>query len=85
MPKSDLLLGIFIASLAGPGMAVAQFSDGHEVPDLSGGWARIGIEVEMFEAIPGHEGAGPMLVDPLHPHESSEWQKVSSRTQSAIV
>ena len=68
MPKSELLLGIFIASLAGPGLAVAQFSDGHEVPDLSGGWARIGNEVEMFEAIPGHEGADPMLVDPAHPH-----------------
>jgi len=68
MPKSDLLLGIFIASLAWPGLAVSQTNNGYEVPDFSGGWARIGKEVEMFEAIPGHEGAGPMLVDPAHPH-----------------
>ena len=68
MPKSDLLLGIFIVSLAWPVLAVAQISGGREIPDFSGGWARTGKEVEMFEAIPGHEGAGPMLVDPAHPH-----------------
>jgi hypothetical protein len=68
MPKSDLLRGILIASLAWPALAVAQTGGGHQIPDFSGGWARIGKEVEMFEAIPGHQGAGPMLVDPAHPH-----------------
>ena len=68
MLKSALLLGIFIASFAWPGLAVSQTNSGQPIPDFSGGWSRIGEFVEMFEAIPDYEGAGPMLVDPLHPH-----------------
>ena len=59
---------LVVLCAAWPSLAVSQTSSGQEIPDLSGGWARIGQEVEMFEAIPGHEGAGPLLVDPLHPH-----------------
>ncbi len=68
MSKSDLLLGVFAASLVWPVIAIAQSSESAKIPDFSGGWARIGEFVEMFEPIPGHVGAGPMLVDPLHPH-----------------
>jgi len=68
MPRSALLLGVFIGALAWPGFAVSQSSGSHKIPDFSGGWSRIGDLVETFEAIPGFEGAGPMLVDPLHPH-----------------
>ncbi len=68
MPKPALLLGIFITSLAWPGLAVSQSSSGQDIPDFSGAWARTGELNAMLEAIPGHEGAGPVLVDPLHPH-----------------
>ncbi len=59
---------LIVLCAAWPSLAVSQTSSSQEIPDLSGGWARIGKEVEMFEAIPGHAGAGPMLVDPAHPH-----------------
>ena len=68
MSKSALLLSVFAASLVWPVIAIAQSNESAKIPDFSGGWARIGEFVEMFEPIPGHEGAGPMLVDPLHPH-----------------
>ena len=39
-----------------------------KIPDVSGGWDRIGTLLETYEAIPGFAGAGPLLVDPAHPH-----------------
>ena len=71
MPKSALLLGIFIASLAWPGLAVSQTNSGQEIPDFSSGWTRIGEFVEFFEAIPGYAGAGPILPDLLYPGGTS--------------
>lgn len=69
LSKRCLCVSTLVALCAAwPGLAVSQTSSEREVPDFSGGWARIGKEVEMFEAIPVHEGAGPMLVDPAHPH-----------------
>ena len=68
MHKCNLPLVIFLVVLAWPGLAVAQTITGQEIPDFSGGWARIGEFVENFEVIPGYEGAGPMAIDPLHPH-----------------
>src|SRR5258706_3065386 len=65
--KSALALAVFAAGLAWPPAAYSE-SVSEPVPDFSGGWARIGALVETFEAIPGYSGAGPMLVDPLHPH-----------------
>ena len=68
MSKSALLLGVFVACLASPGIAISQTNESAKIPDFSGGWARIGGLVETFEEIPGHDGAGPILEDPLHPH-----------------
>jgi hypothetical protein len=68
MPKSALLNGLFAVSLVSPGLAVAQSTNASDIPDFSGGWARIGGLVETFEAIPGHDGPGPILEDPLYPH-----------------
>jgi hypothetical protein len=56
---------VFLGALAWP---LTALSDSETVPDFSGGWARIGALVETYEAIPGYAGAGPMLVDPKHPH-----------------
>ncbi len=68
MSKSALLLGVLVACLASPGIAISQTNESAKIPDFSGGWARIGGLVETFEEIPGHDGAGPILEDPLHPH-----------------
>ena len=68
MHKCNLPLVIFLVVLAWPGLAVTQTINDQEIPDFSGGWARIGEFVENFEAIPGYEGAGPMAIDPFHPH-----------------
>jgi hypothetical protein len=78
MQNAPLRLGVLLAGLAvWPLAAASQTADSHDRPDFSGGWARIGNLVETFEAIPGHAGAGPMLVDPLHPHiEGSTGQEV---------
>jgi hypothetical protein len=66
--KSALALFVFTGGLAWPPVAFSEDGNSQPVPNLSGGWARIGTLVETFEAIPGYSGAGPMLVDPLHPH-----------------
>jgi hypothetical protein len=68
MSKTALLFCVFAASFAWPVAGLSQTSDGQNIPDFSGGWARIGGLVETFEAIPGFDGAGPILEDPLHPH-----------------
>ncbi len=68
MHRSSLPLVIILIVLGWPGLAAAQASAGQEIPDFSGGWARIGEFVENFEAIQGYEGPGPMAIDPLHPH-----------------
>ena len=68
MPKSALLLGVFLGGFAWPVLADPETGGAEKIPDFSGGWARIGNLVETFEAIPGNPGAGPMLVDPNHPH-----------------
>ena len=74
MHASKLPLIIFLGGLAWPvGLAGAQTSAVQEIPDFSGGWARIGEFVENFEAIPGYEGAGPMAIDPLHPHADNSF------------
>ncbi len=68
MHRSRLPLAIILVALGWPGLAVAQAGSDQEIPDFSGGWARIGEFVENFEAIPGYDGSGPMAIDPVHPH-----------------
>ena len=68
MSRSALLLGILFGGLAWPVLADSETGSAPKIPDFSGGWARIGTNVETFEAIPGNTGPGPMLVDPKHPH-----------------
>jgi hypothetical protein len=68
MPKIALLMGVFLGALAWPLTAASETSATKKIPDFSGGWDRIGTLVETYEPIPGHAGAGPLLVDPLHPH-----------------
>jgi len=67
MPKSALLLGVFLGAFAWPALADPE-ATGDSIPDFSGGWARLGNLVETFETIPGNAGAGPMVVDPKYPH-----------------
>src|SRR5215471_21394991 len=66
MHNRTLAFGALAIGIAWP--AVAASDSAEKIPDLSGGWARTGNLVETFEAIPGNAGAGPMLVDPKHPH-----------------
>jgi hypothetical protein len=66
--RSTLAFVAFSGSLAWPPAAFPENDNGLPVPDFSGGWARIGALVETFETIPGFPGAGPIMVDPLHPH-----------------
>jgi len=68
MPKSALLLGVFLGVFAWPVLADPETGSAGSIPDFSGGWSRIGNLVETFEAIPGNAGAGPLLVDPRYPH-----------------
>ena len=72
MPKSALLLGVFLGTFACPVLADPETGSGQDIPDFSGGWSRIGSLVETFEAIPGNQGGGPMLVDPNHPHADGD-------------
>src|SRR4051812_14836582 len=64
MVKPAPAVALLLGALALP----AQAGPGETIPNLSGGWARIGKLVETFEPIPGNTGAGPLLVDPKHPH-----------------
>jgi hypothetical protein len=66
VPRSALFLGAVFTGLVWSEPGVSQ-SGGHDIPDFSGSWDRIGEHVEMFEAVPGFAGAGPMLADPRHP------------------
>jgi hypothetical protein len=59
---------IFLICLAGPMLAAPATGAAQQIPDFSGGWDRMGTLVETYEAIPGYSGAGPLLVDPRHPH-----------------
>src|SRR5260370_22908177 len=68
MTRSALLLGMIFGGLAWPMLAVSETGPAQKIPDFSGGWDRIGDLLETFEAIPRHARAGPLLVDPLHPH-----------------
>jgi hypothetical protein len=67
MASSVLIFGVLLGAAAFPALADPESHPGG-IPDLSGGWARIGNLVETFEPIPGNGGPGPMLVDPKHPH-----------------
>lgn len=67
MAKSALVLGVFLGGFVWSGLAASQNSHSRDVPDFSGSWDRIGEHVEMYEEIPGFEGAGPMMADPRHP------------------
>ena len=67
MERSLQLVGVAIAAL-GWSTAISAANESPAIPDFSGGWARIGALVETYEPIKGNPGAGPMLVDPLHPH-----------------
>ena len=65
MLRHPLILSLsFAAVVAAPSGAQTAGT----VPNLSGGWSRVGELVETYEKIPGFTGAGPMLVDPKHPH-----------------
>jgi hypothetical protein len=66
--KPALLLGASVATLGWSVLAVAETGSPEKLPDFSGGWDRIGTLVETYEPIPGFAGAGPLLVDPRHPH-----------------
>ncbi len=68
MRNSVLLLGVFLVGIAWPLAAGSETGSPQKIPDFSGGWDRIGTLVETYEPIPGYAGAGPLLVDPLHPH-----------------
>jgi hypothetical protein len=68
MFKPALLLGVLAGLFAWPALADPENTADPNVPDFSGGWARTGNLVETFEAIPGNQGPGPMMVDPKHPH-----------------
>ena len=50
MPKSALLLGVFLGGLAWPVLADPQTVGAEKIPDFSGGWARVG---------PTQGGVGP--------------------------
>jgi hypothetical protein len=63
-----LQLGAGLALIALPPLLAAQESSTNQIPDFSGGWDRIGTLLETYEPIPGFRGAGPLLVDPKHPH-----------------
>lgn len=67
MPKSVLLLGVALAGLTWPGLAVSQSASSQKIPDFSGGWSRIGDQVETFEPVPGATGGGPITIDPKYP------------------
>lgn len=67
MAKSTLVLGIIFGGFVWSGLAASQTSHSQDIPDFSGSWDRIGEHVEMFEEIPGFEGAGPMMADPRYP------------------
>ncbi len=56
-------LALCAAALACPVPAFAE-----PIPDFSGAWDRTGALLEGYEAIPGYDGPGPLLVDPAHPH-----------------
>jgi hypothetical protein len=69
MHKPALMLVVVAGGLVvWPLQALPQAGSEETVPDFSGGWARIGDLVETYETIPGYQGPGPMLMDPLHPH-----------------
>lgn len=75
--RQALAFVAFSGSLAWPRDALPDNANNLHIPNFSGGWARIGDLVETFEAIPGYSGAGPILVDPLHPHvEGGSGQQV---------
>ena len=67
MLRFAFIFGSFFAGIVWSDVAVSQTGEGHDIPDFSGSWDRIGEHVEMFEEIPGFEGAGPMMADPRHP------------------
>src|SRR5579872_3841235 len=68
MRRSALLFGLLLGTACWPALADPEGVSNTNIPDFSGGWARIGKLVETFEPIPGNSGPGPMLVDPKHPH-----------------
>jgi hypothetical protein len=63
-----LPLGILLTVAGSATVLAADESDAKKIPDFSGGWDRIGTLLETYEPIPGFAGAGPLLVDPKHPH-----------------
>jgi hypothetical protein len=63
-----LPLGILLSVAASPAFLAAGETSAKKIPDFSGGWDRIGTLLETYEPIPGFAGAGPLLVDPKHPH-----------------
>jgi hypothetical protein len=66
--RHALPLGILLSLAASPAFLAADESGARRIPDFSGGWDRIGTLLETYEPIPGFAGAGPLLVDPKHPH-----------------
>jgi len=66
--SASVLSAVFAAALAWALSAIADESGTKKIPDFSGGWDRIGTLLETYESIPGFAGAGPLLVDPEHPH-----------------
>jgi len=68
MTRSALRFAAIFGVLAWPMLAAAETGGAQRIPDFSGGWDRMGNLLETYEAIPGYTGAGPLLVDPLHPH-----------------
>ena len=62
-----VVVGALLCAVAWP-LSVAAEEGAKKIPDFSGGWDRIGTLLETYESIPGFAGAGPLLVDPAHPH-----------------
>ena len=68
MQRCVLSFSVFVVGLALPVLAAAQSYSDPEIPNLTGGWGRIGEFVEMLEPIPGDPGPGPLRVHPDYPH-----------------
>jgi len=67
MRDAVLFAGALCSGILCSAQPMAQPSHGQSIPDFSGSWDRTGKHVEMFEAIPGFEGGGPMMADPRYP------------------
>jgi hypothetical protein len=68
MSRSSLFLSLFVPGLLVCGPALSQTRAVEGLPDFSGSWTRVSEHhAELFEAVPGFEGPGPILPDLRYP------------------